>query len=215
VTPKLVIFDCDGVVVDSEILTNSFLRDEMAAHGLDLPLEQIMGLFVGGTISGVAVQARDMGATLPADWVETFYPRICEVLARGTPMIAGIVGVLERLEQAGIPYSIGSNGRHMKMRTTLGQHPELASRFTTNVFAATDVARPKPAPDLFLHAAQAMGHAPAHCVVIEDSPTGARAAQAAGMRCFGYAPEGDGAKLVAEGAHVFRSMDDLPALLAL
>lgn len=213
--PNLVIFDCDGVVVDSEIITNSFLRDEMAAHGLDLPLEQIMDLFVGGTIAGVAVKARDLGARLPVDWVETFYPRICDVLAQGTPMIAGIVGVLERLERAGIPYCIGSNGRHMKMQATLGQHPELAARFTTNVFAVTDVAHPKPAPDLFLHAAQAMGHAPAECVVIEDSATGARAARAAGIQCFGYAPEGDGAKLLAEGAQVFRRMDDLPGLLDL
>jgi len=214
-TPKLVIFDCDGVVVDSEIITNTFLRDEMAAHGLDLPLDQIMGLFVGGTIAGVAVQARELGARLPQDWVETFYPRLCDKLAEGTPMIPGIVGVLERLEGASIPYCIGSNGRHMKMRATLGQHPELAARFTSNVFAATDVARPKPAPDLFLHAAATMGHAPEACVVIEDSPTGARAAKAAGMRCFGYAPEGDGAKLVAEGAQVFRSMDELPGLLGL
>jgi HAD superfamily hydrolase (TIGR01509 family) len=214
-TPELVIFDCDGVVVDSEIITNAFLRDELAAHGLDLPLSEIMGLFVGGTMAGVAVRARALGATLPADWVEGFYPRICDRLAQGTPMIPGILGVLERLEQAGIPYCIGSNGRHVKMQATLGQHPELLARFRGNVFAAQDVAHPKPAPDLFLHAAQAMGHQPEMCAVIEDSPTGARAAMAAGMRCFGYAPEGDGAKLAAEGAQVFRSMDDLPGLLGL
>ncbi|NBB97576.1 MAG: HAD-IA family hydrolase [Alphaproteobacteria bacterium] len=214
-TPRLVVFDCDGVVVDSEIITNTFLRDEMAAHGLDLPLDQIMGLFVGGTIAGVAVKARELGARLPQGWVESFYTRLCARLAQGTPMIAGIVGVLERLESAGIPYCIGSNGRHVKMQATLGQHPELAARFTSNVFAASDIARPKPAPDLFLHAAATMGHPPDACVVIEDSPTGARAAKAAGMRCFGYAPEGDGAKLAAEGAQVFRSMDGLPALLGL
>ena len=212
-TLSLVIFDCDGVVVDSEIITNSFLRDEMAAHGLDLPLDQIMRLFVGGTIAGVAERAREMGATLPEDWVEAVYPRLCAVLARGTPMVPGIVGVLERLDAAGIPYCIGSNGRHIKMRATLGQHPELASRFKSNVFAATDVAHPKPAPDLFLHAAKTMGHAPEGCVVVEDSPTGARAARVAGMRCFGYAPDGDGAKLAAEGAQVFGRMDDLPGLM--
>lgn len=214
-TPKLVIFDCDGVVVDSEVITNSFLRDEMAAHGLDLPLGQIMDLFVGGTIAGVAVRAGELGARLPEDWVESFYTRICARLAQGTPMVAGIMGVLERLEAAGIPYCIGSNGRHVKMQATLGQHPELAARFKSNVFAASDVAHPKPAPDLFLHAAATMGHPPKACVVIEDSPNGARAAKAAGIRCFGYAPEGDGAKLVTEGATVFRRMDDLPALLAL
>ncbi|MDD7972571.1 HAD family hydrolase [Roseinatronobacter alkalisoli] len=214
-TPELVIFDCDGVVVDSEILSNRFIRDEMAAHGLDLRLDQIMELFVGGTIAGVAGRARELGATLPPDWVETFYPRLCDHLALGTPMITGIVGVLQALDAAQLPYCIGSNGRHAKMKVTLGQHPELTARFTNNVFAAQDVARPKPAPDLFLHAAGSMGYAPDASVVIEDSATGARAARAAGMRCFGYAPEGDGAHLAAHGAVVFHSMADLPALLGI
>ena len=213
--PDLVIFDCDGVVVDSEILTNSFLRDEMAAYGLDLPLGQIMGLFVGGTIAGVAERARSLGAGLPPDWVDSFYPRLCDHLARGTPMIPGIVAVLERLDAAPVPYCIASNGRHAKMQVTLGQHPGLAARFGTNVFAAQDVARPKPAPDLFLHAAQRMGHPPEDCIVIEDSATGAKAARAAGMRCLGYAPEGDGAALRAEGADLFHAMADLPGLLHL
>lgn len=212
-TPALVIFDCDGVIVDSEILSNRFIRDEMAAHGLDLRLDQIMGLFVGGTIAGVAERARELGAGLPPDWVETFYPRLCDHLALGTPMIPGIVDVLQALDRAQRPYCIGSNGRYAKMKVTLGQHPELTARFTNNVFAAQDVAHPKPAPDLFLHAAAVMGHAPDTCVVIEDSATGARAARAAGMRCFGYAPDCDGAHLAAQGATVFHKMPDLPALL--
>ncbi|TVP71772.1 MAG: HAD family phosphatase [Rhodobacteraceae bacterium] len=213
--PELVIFDCDGVVVDSEPLSSQFIRDDLAAHGLDLRRDQIMDLFLGGTITGVAQRARELGATLPADWVELFYPRLCDHLARGTPMIPGIVTVLQALDAARLPYCIGSNGRHAKMRSTLSQHPELATRFTTNVFAAQDVARPKPAPDLFVHAARCMGHAPDHCVVIEDSPTGARAARAAGMRCFGYAPDGNGTELAAEGACVFHAMTELTQLLAL
>ena len=213
--PDLVIFDCDGVVVDSEILTNSFLRDEMAAYGLDLPLGHIMGLFVGGTIAGAAERARSLGAALPPDWVDSFYSRLCDRLAEGTPMIPGIVAVLERLDAAPLPYCIASNGRHAKMQVTLGQHPGLAARFDTNVFAAQDVARPKPAPDLFLHAARRMGHPPEDCIVIEDSATGAKAARAAGMRCLGYVPEGDGAALRAEGADLFHAMADLPGLLHL
>lgn len=214
--PDLVIFDCDGVVVDSEHRSNQFIRDELAAYGLDLPLGQIMGLFVGGTIFGLAARAREMGAGLPSDWVEEFYPRLCDHLAKGTPMTQGMGALLERLDQARLPYCIASNGRHAKMHATLGQHPQLTARFTArNVFAAQDVAHPKPAPDLFLHAASAMGHASARCVVIEDSATGAKAARAAGMRCFGYAPDTDGALLAREGARVFTRMADLPALLAL
>lgn len=213
--PDLVIFDCDGVVVDSEVLTNSFIRDELAAHGLDMRLDQIMGRFVGGTITGLAGQARDMGATLPQDWVETFYPRLCDHLAKGTPLIPGILDVLDRLDAENLPYCIASNGRHMKMQVTLGQHPGLLARFGPNLFAAQDVARPKPAPDLFLHAAATMGHAPTACVVIEDSSTGACAARAAGMRCLGYAPEGTGPALHTAGAEVFHSMSDLPELLSM
>ena len=214
-TPSLVIFDCDGVIVDSEPLTALFLRDELAAHGLDIPVSQINALFVGGTIAGLAVQARELGARLPEAWVEDFYPRLCARLAQNTPMIPGILDVLRALEGAGLPYCIGSNGRRVKMAATLGQHPELAARFTANVFVAQDVAHPKPAPDLYLYAARMMGHPPAACVVVEDSPTGARAARAAGMRCFGYAPDHDGARLAEEGAIPFRTMADLPRLFAL
>ncbi|MCC5962143.1 MAG: HAD family phosphatase [Rhodobacteraceae bacterium] len=213
--PDLVIFDCGGVVMDSETRSNPFIRDELAAHGLDLRLEQIMTMFIGGTIAGLAQRAREMGARLPDDWVEESYPRLCAMLAKDTPMIPGILEVLHALEEASVPYCIGSNGRHVKMKATLGQHPELTARFTTNVFAAQDVASPKPAPDLFLHAAREMGHTPAASVVIEDSPTGAKAARAAGMRCFAYAPEGHGARLAATGAQVFHDMRDLPRLLAL
>lgn len=211
--PELVIFDCDGVVVDSEPRSNQFIRDELAAHGLDLPLAQIMSLFVGGTIAGLAVRARELGARLPENWVEDAYPRLCARLAQDTPMIPGILDVLRALEAVAVPYCIGSNGRHVKMVATLGRHPELAARFKGNVFAAEDVASPKPAPDVYLHAARVMGHAPSATVVIEDSATGAKAARAAGMRCFGYAPEGDGAQLAAQGAQIFHDMRDLPRML--
>jgi beta-phosphoglucomutase-like phosphatase (HAD superfamily) len=100
------------------------------------------------------------------------------------------------------------------MQITLGQHAGLLARFGGRMFSGQDMPRPKPYPDVFLHAAQSMAADPATCVVIEDSPTGARAAKAAGMRCMGYAPH-DSAGLVAEGAQPFASMFDLPALLGL
>lgn len=125
----------------------------------------------------------------------------------------GILTVLDRLDAAGIPYAIGSNGSPEKMQVTLGQFPGLARRFRALLSGQADTA-PKPAPDLYLAAARALGAAPADCMVIEDSPTGARAARAAGIRCFGYAPEGNPA-LAREGAVLFDAMEKLPGLMGL
>ncbi|MBR3371481.1 MAG: HAD family phosphatase [Rhodobacteraceae bacterium] len=212
-TPDLVIFDCDGVIVDSEGPTLHMLRDDLAARGLDLPLDRAMDMFIGATMSGVAAKARSHGADLPPDWVEGFYDRLYARLKQGTPLIAGIETVLDRLDSAAIPYCVGSNGRHAKMAITIGQHQALWNRLSGRLYAAEDVPAPKPAPDLFLHAARAFDIAPARCIVIEDSPTGALAAQRAGMACMGYAPHDTGAGLAAHGATVFHNMADLPALL--
>jgi HAD superfamily hydrolase (TIGR01509 family) len=159
--------------------------------------------------------ARRRGAALPPDWVDAVYQEMFAELAKGTPLIPGIPEVLDALDAAAIPYAVGSNGPHRKMQITLGQHPALHGRLHGRIFSRHDVARPKPAPDLYLHAAAALNAPPAACVVVEDSATGVRAARAAGMACLGYAPQGDGARLAAEGARPFRRMDDLPALLGL
>ena len=120
---------------------------------------------------------------------------------------------LDALDAASIPFAIGSNGSDEKMQITLGQHG-LIPRFK-GLFSGQTLGKPKPAPDLYLHAARALGANPAHCVVIEDSPTGARAAKAAGMRCMGYAPHGPADHLANEGAIPFTRMTELPALLGL
>ena len=213
--PHAVLFDCDGVLVDSEPITLDLLAGDLAAHGLPLSYDEMDALFIGGTIRGVAETARRMGAALPKTWVEDFYARLYARLALGTPLIPGIAAVLDALDAAAIPHAVGSNGSAQKMQVTLGQHPALHARFAGRLFSAQDLGPPKPAPDLYLHAARVLGVAPESCIVIEDSPTGARAAGAAGMRCFGYAPGGSGDGLKAAGATVFRSMAELPALLGL
>jgi HAD superfamily hydrolase (TIGR01509 family) len=147
--------------------------------------------------------------------VAGFYERLYARLAEGTPLVPGVLDLLDALDAAGIPYAVGSNGSDRKMQVTLGQHPGLLDRFRDRLFSGQTLGAPKPAPDLYLHAARALGQPPAACAVIEDSPTGVRAAAAAGIRCFGYAPHGDGAALAAEGATVFQSMADLPRLLGL
>ena len=214
-TPRAVIFDCDGVLVDSEQAAFDILQQDFARHGLPLPRAELEALFIGGTVKGLWQQARSMGATLPDDWVDDFYVRLYARLALGTPLIPGIEAVLDALDAAGIPYAVGSNGSDHKMQVTLGQHPALLARLKGRLFSGQTLGKPKPAPDLYLHAASALGHRPQDCVVIEDSATGARAARAAGIRCFGYAAHGDGAALKAAGAHIFSSMADLPGLLGL
>lgn len=210
--PEAVLFDCDGVIVDSEEMTFDLLVGEFAAHGLVLPVEVIARDFVGGTMADVARRARDAGAKLPEDWVERFYQRLYAHLAKGTPLIAGITDVLDRLDAAGIPYAIGSNGSAEKMQVTLGQHAGLIARFKGHLYSGQSLGAPKPAPDLYLYASRALGVDPSRAVVIEDSPTGARAARNAGIRCLGYAPNGN-PRLAAEGAEIFSDMNRLPDLL--
>ncbi len=212
-TPKLVIFDCDGVLVDSEPISNRMIRDDLATRGLDLPLEQIMTLFVGGTIKGLSDTAREMGADLPDDWVEWFYERLYARLAEGTPLIEGIETVLDRLDAASIPYAVGSNGSDEKMAITLGQHPKMWARLKDCLYSAHTLGVAKPDPGLYLAVTEGFGVASEDCVVIDDSPSGCRGATAAGIPCLGFAEHDDGARLAAVGARVFHRMMELPMLL--
>ncbi|WP_108860043.1 HAD family phosphatase [Ruegeria sp. Alg231-54] len=208
----LVIFDCDGVLVDSEVLSNQVLIDSFARHGLNLSLAECMALFVGGTMTGVRDKARALGADLPEDWIEQIYSKTYEVLRTGTPLIAGIPELLEQLDSLGIPYCVASNGRPEKMQITLGQNG-LWDRFRDVMFSAHVLGVGKPDPALFIAAAQHFGaNSP---VVIEDSESGVTAAKHADMRCLGYAAHDDGARLAALGAEVFDDMAQVPKLLGL
>ena len=213
--PAAVIFDCDGVLVDSEGPALDLLGADLARHGLPMSRAEMDRLFVGGTIAGAGAMARDLGATLPEGWVADFYARLYARLAAGTPLIPGILQVLEALDAAGIPYAVGSNGSMEKMRITLGQHPDLLARVQGRLFSGPALGMLKPEPGLYLAVATALGVAPSDCVVIEDSRTGCIAARRAGMRCMGFAPHGDGAGLAAEGARVFHGMGDLPGVLGI
>ena len=213
--PAAVLFDCDGVVIDSEPPTFDLLAEDLSQRGLTLSHAEMERLFLGGTIERVGKIARELGGDIPDDWVPYFYDRLYARLAEGAPLIPGVMGVFEALDAAGVPYAIGSNGTGRKMEITIGQHPDLARRLQGRLFSGVDLKMLKPAPDLYLHAARALGADPARCVVIEDSATGARAARAAGMRCMGYAPTGATAALLAEGTEPFARMADLPGLLGL
>ncbi|NRB05748.1 MAG: HAD family phosphatase [Rhodobacteraceae bacterium] len=212
--PDMVIFDCDGVLVDSETLTNAAIRDNLAAHGLDLTLDKVMDLFVGGTIKSAGEQAQRLGAQLPDSWVDAMYEEIFEKLATNVEAVPGIETVLAHLDQAQIPYAVGSNGPHKKMQITLGR-TNLLGRFEGRLYSREDVARPKPAPDVYLKAARDAGIDPTACVVIEDSPSGARAAKAAGMVCFGFVAETAVDRLRPHCDVFFDDMAVLPARLGL
>lgn len=208
----MVIFDCDGVLVDSEPITNQLMRDDLAAHGLDLSLHEIMELFVGGTMLGVFKEARRLGATLPDNWVDEIYQRMFAALADAVEPVTGAADVLDALQAAGIPYAVGSNGPHEKMRITLARCG-LAERLEGRIYSREDVANPKPAPDVYLRAAAAAGIPPERCAVVEDSANGARAGKAAGMVTFGFTAETPTERLAPICDVLFSDMRDLPALL--
>lgn len=211
---KAVIFDCDGVLVDSEHQTMTLVLDDMRAHGLDLDRAAGERLFLGSTMPLVFRDARTLGADLPDTWVQDIYERIYADLRRHTPLVEGVAELLDRLDAEGIPYAVGSNGTTEKMMITLGQHPEIWRRLEGRVFSGQELNMPKPDPGLYRHCAMFLSLDPADCAVIEDSVPGARAARAAGIPCFGYAPHGHPG-LEAEGATVFHRMADLPGLLGL
>ena len=212
--PDFVIFDCDGVLVDSEHITTRVLRDDLASWGLDLPETQIESLFVGGTMGGVMRTAREMGAILPDDWLDRVYVSIFAALEAECAPVPGIEAVLDALDVAGIGYAIGSNGPMNKMEVTL-RCCGLTERFLGRIYSAHDCAASKPAPDVYLKAAATAGIDPARCAVIEDSGTGARAGAAAQMAVYGFARGGPRDKLAPHCTALFDDMTELLTLLEL
>lgn len=213
--PKAVLFDCDGVLVDSEAIAFDLLAEDLAAYGLRMTRAEMELRFLGGTIGGLFTTARDLGANLPDDWVDEFYARMYARLAQGTALIDGVVDVLDALDRAGITYAVGSNGSDQKMQITLGQHPAVLARLRGHLYSGQGLGCPKPDPGLWLHAARALGVDPEECVVVDDSPTGCIGAARAGMRCLGLAEHDDGARLAATGAEVIASLRDIPARIGL
>ncbi|MCX7643788.1 MAG: HAD family phosphatase [Rhodobacteraceae bacterium] len=212
--PGAVIFDCDGVLVDSEPATEEVIMANLARHGLPLDRAAYRAMALGGTMRMVGEAAAARGASIPEGWVEAAYREMFARLSEGVAPIPGVVALLDALDAAGVPYAVASNGPREKMAITLGQ-TGLWPRFEGRILSAHEEGVAKPDPGLFLNAAARLGRAPQDCVVIEDSPAGAAAARAAGMRCLGFAPEGEGAALAALGATVVRSMAEAARELGL
>lgn len=203
----LVIFDCDGVLVDSERWSIATLRDLLTEQGAALTTEETIHHFLGVSIPVCLERcAQLLGGTLPEGFFDTLVDRTRRAFEAGLTSMPGIEGVLDALSA---PYCVASNGNHLKVNFTLG-HTGLLPRFTGRIFTADDVARPKPAPDLFLHAARSLGGTPETAVVVEDTPTGIRAAKAAGMHAIGFCAMTPALRLQEAGADALApTMDEL------
>jgi HAD superfamily hydrolase (TIGR01509 family) len=207
----LVIFDCDGVLVDSERITNEVFRAMLNELGLALTLEGMFERFVGRSMPQcMTLIAQMRGEPAPETFLAELRERVGTALRDNVKPIAGIEEVLSALT---IPYCVASSGEHDKIRLTLGATGLLA-RFEGRIFSVADVEHPKPAPDVFLLAAQTLGATPTRCVVIEDTPTGVRAAVAAGMHAIGVAAHTPAPRLIDAGAHqIATSMRELTPML--
>jgi HAD superfamily hydrolase (TIGR01509 family) len=210
--PQLVIFDCDGVLVDSERIAVGIEVGILAGLGMPLSESEIVERFVGRSpaVMRSAVE-QHLGRPLPADWDSQFHHLYAEAYATGLQPVDGIKEALDLITS---PTCVASSSEPASLRHKL-ELTGLYDRFAGRIFSASQVRNGKPAPDLFLLAAERMGVAPEACAVVEDSRFGVEAARAAGMDAFGYAGSVTPAAMLAgERTTVFDDMRQLPALLA-
>lgn len=180
---NLVIFDCDGVLVDSEVISVKVDQMVLADLGWSLSVEEIIDRFVGRSHAHfLEVVENHLGRKLPDDWEDSYQHLYRQALARDLKLVDGISEALEKID---LPMCVASNGSHSKMEFTL-KRAGLWSRFEGRIFSAADVSQGKPAPDLFLHAASTLGFKPADCIVVEDSWAGVTGAIAADMKVIAY-----------------------------
>lgn len=208
----LVIFDCDGVLVDSEGPSNRAVAEEITALGWPMTEAESTALFVGVRLSDIppVVEAR-LGRPVPEGWVEVLRQRLIDSFAT-LETLPGAHDALRAVGGLGLPFRVASNSSHEEMEVKF-QRTGLDALVGGRRHSAKDVARGKPAPDVFLHAAAAEGVAPEFCLVVEDSLPGIAAARAAGMRVVGLDATGDGAALRAAGAYPIGALRELAPLL--
>ena len=213
---ELAIFDCDGVLVDSETISNEVLAKMLTEEGLSTTLAESRRDYQGLLLADILADAEaKLGRTLPAGWLEQYERERSTAFREGLRPIAGVAQAVKRIREAGVAVCVASQGKLEKTRLSL-QITGLDDLFGDDaLFSAYQVPRGKPHPDLFLHAAQTMGASPSRCTVIEDTPSGVRAAIAAGMKVLGFCADSDEQALRQAGAQTFGSLEDLPGLLGL
>ena len=210
---RLVIFDCDGVLVDSEGPSNRLVAAEITALGWPMTGEESQALFVGRRLSDIPpIVEPKIGHPVPPGWIDDMRAKLISMLADEVEAMPGAHGALQVVTALGLPFRIASNSSHAEMAVKF-ERTGMDHLVAGLLHSARDVARGKPAPDVFLAAAKAAGVPSEACLVIEDSVPGAMAARAAGMACVGLAPYGDDPALRAVGAVLIRSFEELPAIL--
>ena len=198
------------MLVDSEWHANGILADLLSEAGLPSTREGCIAEYMGSTLARVREIAETrLARPLPADLEDRYHERLFEAFRRELTAVPGVAEVLALLPT---PTCVASSGTHERIRLAL-KTTGLFPRFEGRIFSAQDVARGKPAPDLFLHAARSLGIRPDRCAVVEDSPLGVEAANRAGMTAFGFARMTPPERLQAASGGVFRSMHELPTLL--
>jgi HAD superfamily hydrolase (TIGR01509 family) len=213
----LVIFDCDGVLIDSESICNRVVAAELTAEGWPLTTAECERMFVGLTFADTQTTAENyLARPLGPDWTNRLVKRVTAAMAVEAVLVPGAREALEAVTGLGLPYRVASNSSREEMAAKFAR-TGLAPLVEGRIHSAHDLTSRgksgKPAPDLFLEAAAAENVRPADCLVIEDSLPGVRAAVAAGMTCLGFCPDSDGALLREAGALPFASMRALPDLI--
>jgi HAD superfamily hydrolase (TIGR01509 family) len=214
--PGLIIFDCDGVLIDSELIGCGVDASELTRAGIPITAEELLARFAGTTSREMyAVLEAEHGVRLPDTFARLVRERADAAFARALKPVPGVLEMLDRLQ---LPHCVASSSTMRRLGITLGL-TDLWDRFAPHIYSAEAVPRGKPAPDLFLHVAASMKVGPERCLVIEDSVNGVRAAVAAGMHAFGFTgashcPPDHHAALAAAGAvAVFSQMQALPELI--
>ena len=217
--PDLIIFDCDGVLIDSEGVASTLIATELTALGWPMTMQQSMDTFLGMSITDMEpIIETHLARKLPANWRAELAAKLVIALSEQAKIIPGAREMLERVTALGIPWRVASNSSDEEMAVKFARTGLTALTAGRTHAAASVIAkggRPKPAPDIFLAAAAAQDVPPANCLVLEDSALGVTGAVAAGMACYGFAPHGTGEALLTAGASaIFRNLHDLFGVLA-
>ena len=208
-TVELIIFDCDGVLVDSEILANEELKLALVSCGLTMTTDQVIETFVGRSMTYVVEKSQEiLGHNLPGDFLDRLQEKTFASFERNLKPVQGIRNVLRSLSGRPQKICVASSGSFEKMDLTLGL-TDLKHFFGDNIYNSTQVRRGKPYPDLYLFAANEMDVDPARCLVIEDSLPGVQGAVAAGMEVLAYSVRGQDKSLATAGGMIFSDMNDI------
>lgn len=204
--PEFVIFDNDGVLVDTESTANTVLAGLLTSYGIPTTVDDSFELYLGTSLPYVrSVAEGKLGRPIPESFETDYHARFFEGLGQG---LTPVPGVERALSELGLEFCVASSGSMERIERTLRQ-VDLWHYFEGRAFSAELVGASKPAPDLFLHAAREMGADPSRCIVIEDSPWGVQAANSAGMTSWGFAYRTPVERLSAATGGILFSMDEL------